>query len=128
MALQLHRKYGTSSGYTLIEMMIVLTILSILLALIFIQITPTQSSSSTRQFLEMIQADIRYTQELAYTDGKAHRFSISSEAHTYSILSNSSTVVKTVQIPEQISINGNIRVSNCLWWEWKCSKSRNTLY
>ncbi|MCA0171090.1 prepilin-type N-terminal cleavage/methylation domain-containing protein [Bacillus sp. RAR_GA_16] len=49
--------YLNSLGYTLIEMMMVLSVLSLLLALIFLHITPTQHASSTRHFLEDIQSE-----------------------------------------------------------------------
>lgn len=89
----------------LIEMMIVLTVLSILLGLVFIQIEPTRSASSTRHFLEKLQSDIRFTQELAYSTGKPHRLTFFPSNHMYSIINNSTTVLKSSEIPKHISIN-----------------------
>ncbi|MDQ0481680.1 competence type IV pilus minor pilin ComGD [Guptibacillus hwajinpoensis] len=118
----------SSNGYTLIEMIIVLSAFSILLSLVFLQISPTQTASSTRHFLEEMQADIRYTQEVSYADGKSHRFSISPDTHSYSIQSNVSNVIKTREIPKHISIekgtlgyqivfgpNGNVQKAGTLF-------------
>ncbi len=123
-----HLKWFSSSGYTLIEMMIVLSVFSILLSLVFLQITPTQTASSTHQFIERFQGDIRYTQELAFADGKSYRFSISPETHMYYIQSNTTNLVKTGQIPKHITIekgtlgyqlvfggNGNVQKAGTLY-------------
>ncbi|MGA9288895.1 MAG: competence type IV pilus minor pilin ComGD [Anaerobacillus sp.] len=118
----------SSSGYTLIELMIVLSVFSILLSLVVLQITPTQTASSTHHFMDKLQGDIRLTQELAYADGKSYRFSFSPEAHTYLIQSNTTSVVKIGEIPEHISIekgtlgyqivfggNGNVQKAGTLY-------------
>ncbi|TKD70094.1 prepilin-type N-terminal cleavage/methylation domain-containing protein [Pseudalkalibacillus hwajinpoensis] len=128
MVLNRHRNWLTPKGYTLIEMLIVLSAFSILLSLVFLQISPTQTASSTRHFIEEMQADIRYAQELSYTDGKSHRFSISADTHTYSIQSTASNVIKTRDIPKHISIekgtlgyqivfgaNGNVQKAGTLF-------------
>lgn len=117
-----------SFGYTLIEMMIVLSLLSILLTLVFLHITPTQNASLTKHFLEEIQSDLRYTQELAYVNGSSYRFSISPSKGIYSIQGNASTVVRTNKIPDHITIdegtmgyqivfggNGNVQKAGTLY-------------
>ncbi|MCA0986007.1 competence type IV pilus minor pilin ComGD [Guptibacillus algicola] len=122
-----HHNEMFSSGYTLIEMMIVLTVFSLMLGLVFIQIAPTQSASSTRHFLEKLQSDIRYTQELAYSTGKPHRLSFSPSTHTYTVISNATNVIKSANIPENITIkkgtlghhivyvgNGNIQTAGTI--------------
>ena len=124
---QLHH-YFNSLGYTLIEMMMVLSILSLLLTLVFLHITPTQNASSTRHFLEDIQSDLRYTQELAYVNGSSYRFSISPSKGIYSIQSTASSIVRTNKIPEHITIdegtmgyqivfggNGNVQKAGTLY-------------
>lgn len=120
--------YQNSLGYTLIEMMMVLSVLSLLLALIFLHITPTQHASSTRHFLEDIQSDLRYTQELAYVNGSSYRFTISPSKGIYNIQSTASSIVRTNQIPEHITIdagtmgyqivfggNGNVQKAGTLY-------------
>ncbi|WP_273850741.1 competence type IV pilus minor pilin ComGD [Guptibacillus spartinae] len=117
-----------SLGYTLIEMMMVLSILSLLLTLVFLHITPTQNASSTKHFLEDIQSDLRYTQELAYVNGSSYRFSISPSKGIYSIQSTASSIVKTTKIPKHITIdegtmgyqivfggNGNVQKAGTLY-------------
>ncbi|WP_270179256.1 competence type IV pilus minor pilin ComGD [Alkalihalobacillus sp. CinArs1] len=103
--MRVHRDQLSCSGYTLIEILIVLSVFSILLGMVILQITPTQTASSTRQFLEKLQSDIRYTQQLAYSTGKPHRLSIAPSSHTYTIINNAANVVKSVKLPENITIH-----------------------
>ena len=98
-------QFRNSFGYTMLEMMIVLSVLSILLCLIFLHISPTQNASSTRHFLDDIQSDLRYTQELAYVNKSSYRFSISPSKGSYNIQGTASTVVKSNEIPEHITID-----------------------
>ncbi|WP_371018264.1 competence type IV pilus minor pilin ComGD [Pseudalkalibacillus sp. JSM 102089] len=121
-------QFRNSFGYTMLEMMIVLSVLSILLCLIFLHISPTQNASSTRHFLGDIQSDLRYTQELAYVNKSSYRFSISPSKGSYSIQGTASTVVKSNEIPEHITIdegtmgyqivfggNGNVQKAGTLY-------------
>jgi len=78
-------------GFTLIELTVVITILSIITLAFMISFSKTVINLNAQA--ELLASDIRYTQNLAITHGQRYRFVLNSpSANSYRILNENGTV------------------------------------
>ncbi|TLS36343.1 competence type IV pilus minor pilin ComGD [Pseudalkalibacillus caeni] len=98
-------RFHDASGYTLIELIITLAVLSVLIGITIINVAPVEKTANMEQFLDQLKKDIRFTQQLAIKNGQAARLVISTENHWYSVQLGVDELVARRKYPPEIAIN-----------------------
>jgi general secretion pathway protein H len=70
MNLNLHRKSGQSRGFTLVELMVVMVIISLIMALVGTSMARSVSGAEARAATRKLVASLRYTRARAILDKK----------------------------------------------------------
>ncbi|MEB1806583.1 MAG: prepilin-type N-terminal cleavage/methylation domain-containing protein [Bacillaceae bacterium] len=79
-------------GYTLVELLLVLTIISVVSSVTLISLNSTYSSYERNIFLSQLENDLYYAQQLAISNGAHAVFYFNSERSCYGIRQNNQIV------------------------------------
>ncbi|RBW70578.1 competence type IV pilus minor pilin ComGD [Bacillus taeanensis] len=95
-----------NKGYTLIEMMIVLLILSSVTAIVVSSFQTAYSAKQTSHFLEQLQDDLYYTQAVAISRGETTSLTIYPENHEYVVYGKNKKLLIRRTFPSHIVFKG----------------------
>lgn len=77
------------SGYTLVEMMVVVTVFTLMTAIVLISFRPLSEAKTADNFIEQVQDDLYYAQSLAVSRRETVRFQFHPDDYYYRIKSGS---------------------------------------
>ncbi|WP_217227797.1 competence type IV pilus minor pilin ComGD [Desertibacillus haloalkaliphilus] len=83
-----------SKGYTLVEMMIVLMILGIITSVTLVSFQPLASAKKAEQFLQQLESDIHYLQQLALSTGTSATIRFHFASNSYELRQYTEPVVR----------------------------------
>ncbi|MDQ0256286.1 competence protein ComGD [Evansella vedderi] len=96
---QIHK----NNGYTLIEMLLVLLLISSILLIVIPNFTKSVHSKNVDYFFEQLEKDLYESQMTAMTDGVIIRFVFSPTLNNYTIR-HGVTIVETRTFPEGLTV------------------------
>ncbi|WP_090234320.1 competence type IV pilus minor pilin ComGD [Fictibacillus solisalsi] len=131
-------KRGTEvNGYSLVELLIVLSISGILLGVTAVSLQSYYKSREVHFFLEQLKRDLYFTQRQAVVHQKVVFLHIYPDQHRYVVGSGTSSVFKEVRYADQVDVesstmtmkitytkNGNISSSGTLLIKTSAGKYR----
>ena len=97
-------KIATQHGFTIIELIMVIIIIAVIAVTAVPKFT-SRSVVSVGGAADMIQADIRYTQELAMAEHTAKSVTFASGAGSYTV------DLETRELPSRVTIGNNFTVT-----------------
>lgn len=115
------------SGYTLFELIIVISLFSIILLIVIPSYHSLSQKHKTDHFFEQLQEDIYYTQMIALSRGKPMMLDFITTLSQYRILVHNQTIVKreyphdiivergTLETKIEFNPNGNIRKAGTIF-------------
>lgn len=111
--LQLNNNRRTENGFTLLESLIVLSLASVLLTVLFTTVPPVYTHLAVRQKTEQLQKDIQLAQETAIAEHKRTKITFLPKEHKYKLQSGGRIVERSfdslhitlVTLPESLEFN-----------------------
>ncbi|KAB2333846.1 competence type IV pilus minor pilin ComGD [Bacillus mesophilum] len=97
-------KLHTESGFTLIESLIVFSIVLIILTASVVKISPMTYTLLEKQFFSQLKSDLLFAQSYAISHQKQIRVYIQPENHMYYVIENSEEILFSRQYSKDISI------------------------
>jgi len=119
--------FKNESGYTLFELIIVISILSVILLIAVPSYHSLSKTNEIEHFFEQLQEDIYYTQMTAISRGKPIMLDFITTLSQYRILASNQTIVKrdyphdiivekgTLETKIEFNPNGNIRKAGTIF-------------
>jgi competence protein ComGD len=91
-------------GYTMIELLMVLSILVVMTGVVVINMVPMKDSREIKQFIQLLTSDLHYAQQYALTEQiKVQiKFNNASKQYTLETDSRNKGKIKTIQFPEGV--------------------------
>ena len=101
-----------NKGVTLLELTVVMAIIVLVFSTAMISIRASnRANTSLDTALRMLQADLRYAQRLAITEGERVRVIFNSHHNMYSLIRPSDEeLIRRVHLPQGVSFIGQVRV------------------
>jgi competence protein ComGD len=97
---QVKRSKRIEGGFTMIELLIVLSLLVIMMGVVVLNMKPMQESREVQQFIQLLTSDLHYAQQFALTERVQVQVKFNNTSKQYSIQSGPMNKIKTVRYPE----------------------------
>lgn len=97
---QMERSKRIEGGFTMIELLIVLSLLVIMMGIVVLNMKPMQESREVQQFIQLLTSDLHYAQQFALTERVQVQVKFNNTSKQYSIQSGPMNKIKTVRYPD----------------------------
>jgi general secretion pathway protein H len=94
-----HKKFGIARGFTLVELMVVLVIISLVMGLVATSMSRNISGAEARAASRNLLASLRYTRARAIIDKEEKVFEVNTENRSYQAPGR-----KLIELPEGVDV------------------------